>query len=97
MHTYIKGHNVKVNVICPGYVVSGMTEAAKAKGRKLIMCLETKDACERIRKGLFRNDCIICFPFSIYLLLWAFQSLPIPLQDFARVIVGEHVESLTAI
>jgi short-subunit dehydrogenase len=53
-------HGIRVNVICPGYVATPMTE--QEIGKKPFE-LSAERAADLIRRGLARNKAVIAFPF----------------------------------
>lgn len=64
---------IAVNVICPGYVVSRMTDKNQFK-MPLLMSVERASAI--IRTGLARNKPRIAFPWRLYFLLRVIAFLP---------------------
>ncbi|MGE0736501.1 MAG: SDR family NAD(P)-dependent oxidoreductase [Alphaproteobacteria bacterium] len=64
---------IEVNVICPGYVVSRMTETNKFK-MPLLMLADRASAI--IRRDLSRNKPRIAFPWRLYFLLRLIAFLP---------------------
>jgi len=53
---------VKVNLVCPGYVDTPMTDQIVGKKRWMV---DAEDAAERIRRGIERNSAVIAFPFVL--------------------------------
>lgn len=70
--------NVKVNVICPGFVQSRITAA---NNFKMPMLMESPKAARIIKKGLSRNISIIGFPFLMHLGAWFLGALPTGLVE----------------
>lgn len=64
---------VKVNVICPGFVVSRMTDA---NDFSMPFLMDTDQAANIIIKGLQRNKGRIWFPLPAYLMTRFFCALP---------------------
>lgn len=57
---------VRVNVVCPGYVVSNMTRATVAAGTVLPGLMATNAAVARIADGLARDVPVVQFPFWLH-------------------------------
>lgn len=64
---------IGVTVICPGYVVSGMT-AVNTFPMPFIMPAER--AARIVRRGLARNKARIAFPWPMYFVVWLLGALP---------------------
>lgn len=58
----LRGTNVRVNVVCPGYVSTPMTEQLTGWKPGEI---SAEDAARRIASGLARDEAIIAFPFML--------------------------------
>lgn len=58
----LRGTNVRVNVVCPGYVSTPMTEQLSGWKPGEI---SAEDAARRIARGLEQNRAIIAFPFIL--------------------------------
>jgi len=67
------GDGIGVSVICPGFVVSGMT-AANPFHMPLIMPADK--AAGIIRRGLARDKARIAFPWLMYFFVWLMNVLP---------------------
>lgn len=67
------GHGVGVNVICPGFVVSRMTDA---NDFKMPFLMDTTRAAHIIAKGLEKNRSRIAFPWPMYLIAGFLGMLP---------------------
>lgn len=72
---------IKVNVICPGFVVSRMTDANDFPMPAL---METDKAARIIVDGLNRNRGRICFPFSTAFVVWFLSVLPDCVAQFLQ-------------
>jgi short-subunit dehydrogenase len=72
-------HNVQVNVICPGFVKTPMTDVNRFP-MPLIMSAER--AASLIRKGLAANRGRIAFPWRLYALVRLLTAVPQGLSDF---------------
>ena len=66
-------HGIRVNVICPGYVRSPMTDANRF-AMPLLMDMET--AVARIQKGIRRNRAVIAFPAVTVWLVRLVSAMP---------------------
>jgi short-subunit dehydrogenase len=64
---------VKVNVICPGFVRSRMTEANPFP---MPFLMEVFPAAAKIARGLERNRGRISFPLVVVFFVWLFSCLP---------------------
>ncbi|MBL6664922.1 MAG: SDR family NAD(P)-dependent oxidoreductase [Rickettsiales bacterium] len=62
-------HNfgIKVNVICPGYVKTPMTDANKFP---MPFLMPVEKAAKIIKTGLDKNKSRIAFPFTFYFVVW---------------------------
>lgn len=68
-----KDDGIAVNVICPGFVVSRITDSNNFS----MPLLMTADRAARIiRRGLARNRGRIAFPFPMYFISWLVGVLP---------------------
>lgn len=66
-------YNVKVNVVCPGFVRSRMTDA---NDFRMPFLMDTQEAAQIIAKGLARNKGRIAFPFPVHCFCWFLSILP---------------------
>lgn len=71
-------HGVKVNVICPGFVRSRMTEKNKFP---MPFLMDADRAARIMARGLARNAPRIAYPWRMYALALAFAALPERLID----------------
>ena len=69
---------IEVNVICPGYVVSRLTDTNKFS---MPFLMQTDRAAEIIRKGLASNKARIGFPWQMYTMIRLLQALPYIIAD----------------
>jgi len=69
---------VAVNVICPGFVKSRMTDNNPFR---MPLLMEADRAAEIIRRGLARNRARIAFPLRLYWAAWLIGALPPGLVD----------------
>lgn len=59
--------NIKVNVICPGYIKTPMTDVNKFP---MPFLMSVEKAAQIIKKGLTKNKSRIAFPFAFYFIVW---------------------------
>jgi short-subunit dehydrogenase len=69
---------IEVNVICPGYIRSRMTERNKFP---MPMLMDAERAARKIKRGLRRNRGRIAFPLTMYVLIRLIAALPVALID----------------
>ncbi len=74
----LRPHGVKINVICPGYVKTPMTDA---NDFPMPLMVETDKAAAIIARGLEKNKARISFPFAMRFLIWLIFNLPAFLVD----------------
>tara|TARA_R110002110_G_scaffold83456_3_gene216595 strand:- start:6382 stop:7164 length:783 start_codon:yes stop_codon:yes gene_type:complete len=65
--------NVRINVICPGFVVSRITDSNKFS---MPMLMPANRAARIIRSGLERNQATIAFPWPMAFSSWLLGALP---------------------
>tara|TARA_R110000787_G_scaffold137458_19_gene250692 strand:- start:25363 stop:26145 length:783 start_codon:yes stop_codon:yes gene_type:complete len=65
--------NVRVNVICPGFVVSRITDS---NSFPMPMLMPADKAAKIIRSGLGRNQATIAFPWPMAFSSWLLGALP---------------------
>lgn len=70
--------NVKVSVICPGFVKTPMTEVNKFH---MPFLMEAEKAAQIIKRGLAKNKARISFPWPMTALVWLIASLPASWSD----------------
>jgi len=75
----LKKSNIKVSVITPGFVKSGITAVNKFP---MPFLMESSKAAAIIGKGLKRNKARISFPKPMYLTVLFFAALPLYLSEF---------------
>lgn len=75
-------YGVKVNVICPGFVRSGITDKNKFA---MPFFMETEKAAEIIAKCLKKNKGIIAFPWPMRFMSWLISILPNFISEFIYV------------
>jgi len=69
----LASEGIKINVVMPGYVDSDMCDAMP--GPKPFR-ISAKDAAQRIRRGLEKNQARITFPFPLNLGCWLLAVMP---------------------
>ncbi|WP_419902426.1 SDR family NAD(P)-dependent oxidoreductase [Kiloniella sp.] len=74
----LKKDNIKVSVITPGFVKSGITAVNKFP---MPFLMEGKKAAQIIKYGLRRNKARISFPKPMYLAVLFFSALPLYLSE----------------
>ncbi|MFD2207822.1 SDR family NAD(P)-dependent oxidoreductase [Kiloniella antarctica] len=75
----LKKDNIKVSVITPGFVKSGITAVNKFP---MPFLMDGSEAATIIKKGLQRNKARISFPKPMYLAVLLFASLPLYFSEF---------------
>lgn len=70
--------NIRVSVICPGFVKSPMTDL-NPYPMPLLMTAER--AAEIVRRGLARDRARISFPWRLWAAVWLMSALPVGLTD----------------
>ncbi len=74
----IRHTGVQVNVVCPGFVVSRMTDV---NDFPMPFLVETQKAAHIIKRGLEKDKSRICFPLPIHFFSWLIGILPDPLAQ----------------
>lgn len=69
---------IKVNVICPGYVKTPMTDVNKFY---MPFLMPVEKAVKIIKKGIAKNKSRIAFPLPFYFIVWFATLLPTGLTD----------------
>lgn len=70
---------IKINVVCPGFVVSRLTDQNKFK---MPFLMATEKAAKIIVKGLTKNKGRIAFPWQMVALIRILIILPYPLYEY---------------
>ncbi len=78
LRSFLLPHNIKVNVICPGYVKTPMTDV---NDFRMPMMMDSEKASVIIAKGLEKNKARIAFPKRLYFIVWLLSVLPAGLTD----------------
>jgi len=72
-------HNIEVNVVCPGFIKTPMTDVNRFC---MPMIMSPEQAARIIRRGLERDRAHIAFPFMLYAAVRLLAALPQGLMDF---------------
>jgi len=87
---------VKVSVVCPGFVRTGIFEAMpflKVDKQKIFekipKMVEPNRAAQIILKGIRKNKAVIVFPFSARFFTWFYRLHPAFLAPIQRKIIGD--------
>ncbi len=73
MRGVLKDSGIKVNVICPGFVVSRITDA---NDFPMPMLMSAEKSAKIIAKGLAKNKGRICFPWPSCFVSWLIGVIP---------------------
>ncbi len=73
MRGALKDSNIQINVICPGFVTSRITDA---NDFPMPFKMGAEKAAKIIAKGLAQNKGRICFPWPMYFICWFIGILP---------------------
>ncbi len=76
---YMKPYGIQVNVICPGFVISGITQKNKFP---MPFLMSADKAALIIAEGLSKNKGRITFPPLLAFAVWLISCLPACLADF---------------
>ncbi|WP_020396420.1 SDR family NAD(P)-dependent oxidoreductase [Thiolinea disciformis] len=72
-------HNIKINIICPGFIKSDMSDSFPGK-RPFIM--NSNQAAQLIAQGLDKNKATIAFPWLLHIGILILSVLPFPIASF---------------
>lgn len=72
-------HQVEVNVVCPGFIKTPMTDVNRFK---MPFLMSQERAARLIRQGLEANRARIAFPWQMYWAVMALSLLPQTVTDF---------------
>lgn len=75
----LKKNNIKVNVICPGFIKTPLTDANTFA---MPFILEPEKAAKIIKKGLKKNKGIIAFPFIMGFFARLMLFIPRPIIEY---------------
>lgn len=71
-------HGISVNVICPGFIESPMTDV---NPYPMPFLMPAERAARIIRKGLARDRARIAFPWPLWAAVWLLNALPVGWTD----------------
>ena len=75
----LKDYNIKLSVICPGYIKTPMTDVNKFP---MPFIMSAEKSAKIIIAGLEKNKSRIAFPLALYLPLWLMSCLPMAITDW---------------
>jgi len=75
----LKNYNIKVNVVCPGYVKTPMTDVNEFY---MPFIIPVNKCAKKIIYGLKKNKSRIAFPLPLYFIVWLAALLPVIVTDF---------------
>lgn len=83
---------IKVNVVCPGYIKTPMTDVNKFY---MPFLMAPNQAAQIIKKGLEKNKSRIAFPFPLYFVVWLATLISTKITDpiFARLPKKESLKN----
>ena len=70
---WLKDENIKINVICPGFIKTPLTDA---NAFKMPFLMQPTKAAQIIQKGIAKNKAIITFPLPMAFGAWLMSALP---------------------
>lgn len=70
---WLKDENIKVNVVCPGFIKTPLTDA---NAFKMPFLMQPTRAAKIIIKGIAKNKPIIAFPLPMAFGAWLMSALP---------------------
>ena len=70
---WLKDENVKINVICPGFIKTPLTDA---NAFRMPFLMQPAKAARIIQKGIAKNKAIIAFPLPMAFGAWLMSALP---------------------
>jgi short-subunit dehydrogenase len=79
LHLDLSKYGIKVNIVCPGWIKSALTDK---NNFKMPLIMETDMAAKLIIKKLEKNQILIKFPLRIYWVVRFLEFLPIRLSSF---------------
>jgi short-subunit dehydrogenase len=78
MRVQLKPKGVAVNVVCPGFIRTPLTDR---NPYKMPFLMEADAAARLIRRNLAKDKGRIAFPWPMHALVWLMAALPTPLTD----------------
>ena len=82
---WLKHHNIKVTVVCPGFIKSAMSDRFPAS-KPFLMSAE--EAAVVIAKGIQKQQACVAFPFPLNLGSWILGILPAFIVDIILPLLG---------
>jgi len=70
---WLKSENIKVNVVCPGFIKTPLTDVNVFR---MPFLMQPEKAAKIIQKGLKKNKPIIAFPFPMAFGAWFMSAIP---------------------
>jgi len=77
----LKENGILVNVVCPGFVASRMTDV---NDFPMPFLMSAEKAANIIKEGLLRNKGRICFPWPLHYMAWLIGILPDPFAQWLQ-------------
>lgn len=76
-----RGLGIRVSVVCPGFVRTGLVTGLKAINADFaaeipVPVIEAEEAATRTLRGVSRNQAVIAFPAYVEVLTWAHRLVP---------------------
>jgi short-subunit dehydrogenase len=75
----LKSHGVRVNIICPGFIKTPLTDV---NSFPMPFLMEVHEAAERIVRGLEKDRPVIAFPWQMWMMIEFLCCLPRRLSDW---------------
>lgn len=75
----LKPENIQINIVCPGFVKSRITDQNTCAMPGII---DIDEAAMKIAKGIEKNKPIIAFPWYLRLSTWFLSTLPNCISDY---------------
>lgn len=75
----LRENNIQVNVICPGFVKSRITDQNTCP---MPFFMQADKAAQIIATGIEKNSALIAFPWPMRLVVWLMSCLPNRISDF---------------
>lgn len=79
LNNYLKKYDIKVNVFCPAFIKTPLTDKNKFF---MPMLMTPEKAVEKMKAGIAKNKKIIIYPKTIYYVMKFFNCLPFGWDDF---------------
>ena len=79
LNNYLKKHNVNVNVVCPGFIKTPLTDK---NDFPMPFMIGVDEAVKKIRQGIEKNKKFIIFPKIVYYSMMFLNCLPFGLSDY---------------